>query len=58
MADLRFHVSWNRPNANWVVLIDNELYGAYLTKVLAVLDVADVAGEAQAKGHDVHVFVD
>lgn len=58
LTDLRFRVSWNRPDANWVVLIGDELYGAYLTKELAVLDAADVAGEVQAKGHGVHVSVD
>jgi uncharacterized protein (DUF2126 family) len=58
LADLRFHVSWNRPGASWVVRIGDELYGAYLTKELAVLDAADVADEAQAKGHNVQVSVD
>jgi hypothetical protein len=58
LANLRLHVSWNRPGANWVVRIGDEHYGAYLTKELALLDAADVAGEAQAKGHDVHLSVD
>jgi hypothetical protein len=58
MAELRFHVSWNRPGANWVVRLGDEHYGAYLTKELALLDAADAAGDAQAKGHAAHVSVD
>ena len=50
MASMEFR--WNRPGANWVVRLGEELCSAYLTKEQALLDALDAAGEAQTKGHD------
>jgi hypothetical protein len=55
MTDMEFHVCWNRADANWLVRLGDEHYGAYLTKEEALLDAFDAAGEAQTKGIDAHV---
>jgi hypothetical protein len=56
MANLEFHVSWNNPEATWVVRLDNEHYGVYLTKEQALLDAVDAAGDAQTRGDDAQVW--
>ena len=40
----------------WVVRVGGQHYGAYLNKEQAILDAIDAAGDAQADGHDAHVW--
>jgi hypothetical protein len=50
MASMEFHVDWNRPGANWVVRLGEELYGAYLTKGLHYAPLLMPQGRPKQRG--------
>jgi hypothetical protein len=56
MRKLEFLVCWRPSEATWIVLLDAEVYGMYLSREQALLDAVDAAGDAQQAGDDARVW--
>jgi hypothetical protein len=58
---MEFHVCWRdgdaQWDAQWIVRLGNDIYGAYLDKELALLDAVEAAREALQSGRDAEVWL-
>ena len=57
MPRMAFQVCCRGRKSQWVVTVDNSLYGAYLDKEQALLDAVDAAREASQCGREAQVWV-
>jgi len=57
MAVMAFEVCRRGRNSQWIVRLDNSLYGAYLDKEQALLDAVDAAQDARQSGREAQVWV-
>ncbi len=57
MPRMAFQVCCRGRKSQWVVTVDNSLYGAYLDKEQALLDAVDAAREAAEGGREAEVWL-
>jgi hypothetical protein len=58
---IEFHVCWRDEDAQWdaqwIVRLGNDIYGAYLDKEQALLDAVDAARDALQSGREAQVWL-
>jgi hypothetical protein len=54
---IEFHVCWRVGDAQWIVRLGNDIYGAYLDKEQALLDAVDAARDALQSGREAQVWL-
>jgi hypothetical protein len=54
---LKFEVCRRSRDAQWIVRLDDVLYGSYLDREQAIVDAVDAARDAQQCGREAQVWI-